>query len=562
MIWEQLIAFQGWSAISWGIIHSLWMGLIVLGLALLGQTLWANRPKQLGMLYNILLLLLAGSTLAVMIGYGWENHENAFAHPSIEQVAQLSASSHTSKTPIVSLAEKIDNWVHHHRVWIGIGYLLGALLFMSRSLFSYWQVKQLKRALPLQHEHPLYLRMQLIAQKIGITRSIQLVETSAVFVPATVGHWRPFIFLPEGLSATLSMRELEAILAHELAHIARHDYLWQWIQQWARTLLFYHPVVHWLMAEIDTCREAACDDLAVATTGDKKALAQALACVSVQSLNSPQAALALGRKRQPLLLRVKRLLGYSTSLKTNTMNRSSITIAALLLAGIIVLAAAPRAKTVLPVPFLSSSVTVDTPPPAPPTPPPPPLPPVPDNLDLPQTPVLPPPPTMPADRSEETMEAWGDAMEEWGEQVGELMEEWGESFGESFEQMEAEWDEDYAEQMRAFGEEMRQWADMYQDEFAKNMQHMEREVRIMEKEFLQEYEGHHKDELSKQLTAALQQDGLWEDGQPLQLELNAETMKVNGEQQPATLHKKYLKLLEKIHGEALEGDFDIHILLD
>ena len=562
MSWEQLIAFQGWSAISWGIIHSLWLGLIVFGVALVAQSLWPDRPRRLGFLYNVLLLTLAGSTVAIMIGYGWENHENAISLPSIEQGALLSASSPTPETPIVTLSEKIDNWVHRHQVWIGIGYLLGALFYMGSILFGYWRINKLKQAPTLSHDHLLYQCMQSIADKMGITKPVRLVETSALTVPATLGHWRPFIFLPEGLSATLSVRELEAILAHELAHIARHDYLSYWLQQWGRTLLFYHPVVHWLMAEIDTCREAACDDLATAATGDKAALANALAQVSSYSMHSAEPLLALGRKRQPLLLRVKRLLGHSTSLKTNTMNRSSIVIAALLLAGIIMLAAAPQAKTVLPVPFLTSAVTVDTPPPAPPTPPPPPLPPVPENLDLPQTPVLPPPPAMPADRSEATMEAWGDAMEEWGEQVGELMEEWGESFGESFAQMEAEWDEDYAEQMRAFGEEMRQWAEAYQGDFARSMRDMEREIRIMEREIREEQKADHEDKMATQLKAALKQDGLWQEGEPLDLHLDATTMRVNGEAQSADMHEKYVALLEQIHGQSLNGEFDIHIVLD
>lgn len=562
MSWDTLIGFQGWTAISWGIIHSLWMGLLVLGLALAGQALWADRPKRLDKLYNFLLLMLAGSTLAIMIGYGWESHENATLFPSGKKEVMLPASATAIDLPVVSYWASIETWVQRHQLWIGLGYLLGAFVLMCRTLVGYWHSRSLKKAPRLPSEHPVYQPLLSLAHKMKVHKSIQVVETTALSVPATMGHWQPFIFLPAGLSATLSVRELEAILAHELAHIARHDYLWQWMQQWAQTLLFYHPVVHWLIAEIDMCREAACDDLATAATGDKTALAKALAQVSTFPMLKQEPLLALGRKRQLLLMRVKRLLGQSTSLKTNTMNRSSIVLSALLVAGVILLAAVPKAKTVLPVPYLTSTVTVDTPPPTPPTPPPPPLPPVPNNLDIPPTPALPPPPAMPNDRSEEAMEVWGDAMEEWGEQVGELMEEWGESFGESFEQMEEEWDEDYAEQMRAFGEEMRQWAEAYQGDFSRSMRDMEREIRIMEREIREEQKAARKDKMASQLKAALKQDGLWQEGEPLDLHLDTTTMRVNGEAQSADMHEKYVALLEKIHGQSLNGDFDIHIVLD
>lgn len=564
MIWETLISFDGWTALSWGIIHSLWIGLVVLGLALIGQIWWSGQPKRLSALHSTLLLMLAGSTLATMIGYGWEIQENATLLHTSEKEVLLSASATATDVPVTGFWNRVEIWVQHHQVWIGLSYLFGAFVFMGRALIGYWHTRQLRKAPHLSDQHPMYRQMCSVASKMGITQSIRLIESTALSVPATVGHWQPFIFLPVGLTATLSVREVEAILAHELAHIARHDYLWQWFHQAARTLLFYHPVTYLLLREIDLYREAAADDLATQITQDKTALATALAQVSSSHLVAPTSAVALGDNHKPLLRRIQRLLGHSSSLKTNTMNRSSILLSALLLAGIFVLAAATQTKTP-PNLIPASLVVVDTPPPTPPTPPsppPPPLPPVPSDLDMPQTPVLPTPPAMPADRGDDSMEKWGDAMEEWGEQVGELMEAWGESFGESFQQMEGQWDEDYVEQMRAFGEEMRQWAELYRDEFARNMRHMDREIRILEKEIIEKPDAHQKDAMADQLSTSLQQDGLWQKGESLALELDTETMNVNGVQQSAELHKKYLALVEKIHGQPIAGDFAIHILLD
>src|ERR687891_1536007 len=75
----------------------------------------------------------------------------------------------------------------------------------------------------------------------------------------------------------LSAQQLEAILAHELAHIRRHDYLVNLLQTLVETLLFYHPAVWWLSRRIRLEREHCCDDLAVSLCGDPYTYASALA---------------------------------------------------------------------------------------------------------------------------------------------------------------------------------------------------------------------------------------------------------------------------------------------
>ena len=78
-------------------------------------------------------------------------------------------------------------------------------------------------------------------------------------------------------SASLTPAQVEAILAHELAHIRRHDYAVNVLQTLAETLLFYHPAVWWVSKRIRVEREHCCDDIAVAICGDPIGYAQALA---------------------------------------------------------------------------------------------------------------------------------------------------------------------------------------------------------------------------------------------------------------------------------------------
>ena len=89
--------------------------------------------------------------------------------------------------------------------------------------------------------------------------------------------------------AGLPPHQLEAILAHELAHIRRHDYLVNLLQTLVETLLFYHPAVWWLSRRIRAERENCCDDLAVSLCGDPYTYAQG-ACGSRRAARPRRAA--------------------------------------------------------------------------------------------------------------------------------------------------------------------------------------------------------------------------------------------------------------------------------
>ena len=140
---------------------------------------------------------------------------------------------------------------------------------------------------------------------MGIRRSWQLVSGRAES-PLTVGVLRPLIVLPTSALTGMPAAQLEALLAHELAHIRRHDYLVNLFQCVVEALLFYHPAVWWVSNTVRRAREECCDDLAVEVCGDAKLYARAL--TNLEALRQLPA-LALAATDAPLLARVKRLLG-------------------------------------------------------------------------------------------------------------------------------------------------------------------------------------------------------------------------------------------------------------
>jgi beta-lactamase regulating signal transducer with metallopeptidase domain len=84
---------------------------------------------------------------------------------------------------------------------------------------------------------------------------VQLLVSPLVEVPTVVGWLRPVILAPVGALTGLSPDHVEALLAHELAHIRRCDYLVNMLQSVAEALLFYHPAVWWISGEIRAERE-------------------------------------------------------------------------------------------------------------------------------------------------------------------------------------------------------------------------------------------------------------------------------------------------------------------
>ncbi|PYQ66471.1 MAG: hypothetical protein DMF53_03520, partial [Acidobacteria bacterium] len=145
-----------------------------------------------------------------------------------------------------------------------------------------------------------------LGRRVGVRRAVALLESAAVSVPATVGWLRPVVLVPVSALTGLTPRQLEAILAHELAHVRRHDYLVNLFQTAVETLLFYHPAVWWVSAQVRRERENCCDDLAVTVCGDRLNYARAL--VELEGLRAAAPRLALAATGGSLAGRVRRLL--------------------------------------------------------------------------------------------------------------------------------------------------------------------------------------------------------------------------------------------------------------
>jgi beta-lactamase regulating signal transducer with metallopeptidase domain len=136
--------------------------------------------------------------------------------------------------------------------------------------------------------------------------AISLHVSANIRTAAVIGWLRPVILVPASALTGLAPQQMEAVLAHELAHIRRHDYLVNLLQSVVETLFFYHPAVWYLSARVRTEREHCCDDDAVAVVGDPVTYAGALTDLEMLRQGAP--ALAMAANGGSLLRRIERLL--------------------------------------------------------------------------------------------------------------------------------------------------------------------------------------------------------------------------------------------------------------
>jgi beta-lactamase regulating signal transducer with metallopeptidase domain len=189
--------------------------------------------------------------------------------------------------------------------WAGLLWFFGAVGLSLRLVSGYAHANSLRRYGVLPAPACLTERLEDLCGRLNVRRRVALYESRIVPIPAVLGVLRPVILLPGSLATGLSMPQLEAVLAHELAHVMRHDCLVNIIQSVVEAMLFFHPAVWWVSRRIRVEREHCCDDIAAAPFGNV-AYARALAALAERCAAPP--AMAMAATGGGLAGRVRRLV--------------------------------------------------------------------------------------------------------------------------------------------------------------------------------------------------------------------------------------------------------------
>jgi beta-lactamase regulating signal transducer with metallopeptidase domain len=294
--------------LGWTLIHSVWeLGLIWLGFKGLVGALGSQlaRTKYIAGCTTLVLCAMIPWFTYVRLGAVFRkpaailDHASASPLPVHEASGLSTASVHSWDAMFQAAMSVFLPWLV--LLWVlGCGWGAFHLLVDWRS--SRRLLDEPYGSLPDE----IMPRFRHLAQRIGIQRAVRHGESMLVEVPSLVGWLKPLILIPTGAFVGLTTSQVDAILAHELAHVLRNDFPVTLFQSICEIVFFYHPAIHAINDQINLEREKACDDIAVGLTGDPIGFAEALA--KLEEARAPRLALA-ATGGSHLLLRVRRLLG-------------------------------------------------------------------------------------------------------------------------------------------------------------------------------------------------------------------------------------------------------------
>jgi beta-lactamase regulating signal transducer with metallopeptidase domain/protocatechuate 3,4-dioxygenase beta subunit len=195
--------------------------------------------------------------------------------------------------------------------WIVVAWFLGVVLFSAR-VFAGWRKAVRVRNAATEPPPPEWQQaLEGLVRRMKVSAPVRLVMSPLATAPAVVGWLKPVILLPVEAMIGLPLDQVESLLAHELAHVRRNDYLVNILQSIAESLLFYHPAVWWISGQIRAERELCCDDLAVETSEDVLTYATALA--ALETFRRSHLKTAMAADGGSLLTRIRRLAGDTNS---------------------------------------------------------------------------------------------------------------------------------------------------------------------------------------------------------------------------------------------------------
>lgn len=317
---------------GWTLVHFCWQGtLIALLLACVLALLSKHSPQlRYGVCCAALALNLV--TLAVTFERVAVNDASRLRHVVVSPDGLFGGMPEDLVRVTPSRLDELEQALDHSLPAVVIVWSLGFALCVTRLSLGLAAARRLRLTgtMPASTEETrLFLALR---ERIGIDRSVRLLRSVAVQAPAVVGWLRPVVLIPVGVLAGLSQLQVEAIFAHELAHIRRHDYLVGILQSIAESLLFYHPGVWWISHHIRKERELCCDDLAVSLTGDPVLYAHALFQLAAQRSNSP--AITLSANGGSLTMRIRRLLSQNNPPAVQPFAALSVLALAFVVAGV------------------------------------------------------------------------------------------------------------------------------------------------------------------------------------------------------------------------------------
>lgn len=320
-------------ALGWTLVHALWQG--ALFALLLGLTLILLRRYSAQARYLVATGLFAGFFLTTIFTFArlYTNAAQVPGQPITMQAERISVQEEqaeafepsfaeaeeretaTSSASQLTLRERCIAYYNEHLPLIVTIWMMGVFVLLLRLIGQLAYVQRLGSYATATFPELWQSRIEELQMRMGIVRPVKSLLSARVQSPLTYGWLRPVLLLPAKVFHSLEDNQIYAILAHELAHIKRNDFLVNLLQQMMATLFFFHPGVWWMSARIQEEREHSCDDLAIQMTRHPVGYAKTLIQLEESQFYAPAVAMALkGKDKQGgtgFRQRINRLLSDS-----------------------------------------------------------------------------------------------------------------------------------------------------------------------------------------------------------------------------------------------------------
>lgn len=303
-------------AIGWALLHLLWQATLVAGIL---AAVLALIPRQSARARYAVSCGALALVFAMFVATAWRTYDPAVA--PVEPIPAASGEAQPLKisvaeVPVVLASIATEPWRERMMSWVAAArqslpaivavWLMGVVFLSSRLLVSWLRARRLAERNSTEASIEWQRVAARLSNALGLKRAVTLLQSAAIEVPSVIGSFKPVILLPASTLTGLTPEQIEMILAHELAHIRRHDFLVNLLQAVVETVMFYHPAVWWMSRRVRIERENCCDDLAVAVCGNPIQYARAL--TRLEELRSAPS-LLVAANGGSLLDRIRRIAG-------------------------------------------------------------------------------------------------------------------------------------------------------------------------------------------------------------------------------------------------------------
>jgi len=310
-------------ALGWTLVHFCWQAAVIALVYRAADLLLVNARSNVCYVVSLAALLSMFAASVITLGYEEVRlgQDRASSHSSdislagmqrsAESLAVVRLGSLSAPGSNADLQARMSLYLSRAMPWLDVLWLVGVLALSVRTAGGWWLMQRLRYTGMARVPESVRESLTRLSLRIGIRRQVGLLVCERISSPLAMGIMRSLIVLPVAALTSLSAEQLEVVLAHELAHIRRADYLWNMLQTMIETLFFFHPAVWWVSGNLRHQRELCCDDVALACCSDPLVYATALLRLEEQRGSRLHLAMALDghESGSGLRTRIARILG-------------------------------------------------------------------------------------------------------------------------------------------------------------------------------------------------------------------------------------------------------------